>query len=209
MSYTNPKQYIDTQSAKSIIDLQRSVSDSYSSLAKQRSQYLEKQRIQQQREDKEREKEDKANRKQAAKKQANLASDFEKAVDNNDSRVNTMSLTQETINEYAKIVTLNEVEPSTENIKKQAYYQGVPDKIRAGLEVVSSVWNEDYDERVSNTGIPGGVSKYNNIDFEIVGESVTDDDPYYEKRAELDERGKIIISFINKDGFYKTWPLGS
>lgn len=208
MSYTNPKQYIDTQSAKSIIDLQRSVSDSYSSLAKQRSQYLEKQRIQQQREDKEREKEDKANRKQAAKKQANLASDFEKAVDNNDSRVNTMSLTQETINEYAKIVTLNEVEPSTENIKKQAYYQGVPDKIRAGLEVVSSVWNEDYDERVSNTGIPGGVSKYNNIDFEIVGESVTDDDPYYEKRAELDERGKIIISFINKDGFYKTWPQG-
>ena len=208
MSYTNPKQYIDTQSAKSIMGLQQSVSDSYSSFVKQRSQSLEKQRIQQEKEDKEREKKDEANKKQIAKSQEKLSKNFVKAALGGGGKINTMPLANQTIKEYVDVFKENEIDPNPDNIKQKTYFESIPDKVRASLEVAASVYNEEYEERFSNMGLPGGFSKYNNDDSNVVGGSVTSDDPYYTKTLELDEKGKVVISFINENGFYKTWPQG-
>lgn len=208
MSYTNPKQYIDTQSAKSIMGLQRSVSDSYSSLAKQRSQSLEKQRIKQEKEDKEKDKEDKATKRRVYQKQEKLLTNFNTAIAYGDGTINPMSLIQASINKHVEATKKNEIDPNPENTEQIAYLKTIPGKISSGLQVVTGVYNEEYEERVSNMGLPGGFSKYNNDDSNIVGESVTSDDPYYTKTLELNENGKPVISFINENGFYKTWPRG-
>jgi hypothetical protein len=208
MSYTNPKQYVDTQSAKSIMDLQRSVSDSYSSLAKQRSQYLEKQRIQQQKEDKEREKEDEANKKQVAKELGKYSEELRGVLKINSKKVSANGLINNLVDQMAALKKKNGDFPSDETVKEISILKTMPDLIQNSLEVTLAVYGDEYEEQLNNMGLPGGISKYNNDDSIAVGKSVTSDNSDYAKTLDLDEEGKIVISFINKDGFYKTWPKG-